>query len=29
MSSVDEHPRIDPVVLDDLHRRIEGSQWLT
>ena len=29
MSSIDEHPRIDPVVLDELHRRIEGAQWLT
>lgn len=29
MSSVDEHPRIDPVVLTDLHRRIEGAKWLT
>jgi len=28
MSFVDEHPRLDPVVLDDLHRRIEGAQWL-
>lgn len=29
MSSVAEHPKIDPVVLKDLHSRIEGSKWLT
>ncbi|AWH31207.1 hypothetical protein C1930_09100 [Stenotrophomonas sp. SAU14A_NAIMI4_8] len=29
MSCADEHPRLDPGVLQDLCRRIEGAQWLT
>ncbi|AWH21497.1 hypothetical protein C1932_09895 [Stenotrophomonas sp. YAU14D1_LEIMI4_1] len=28
MTFVDEHPRLEPVVLEDLCRRIEGAQWL-
>lgn len=27
-SSKDERPRLDPQVLNDLSRRIRGSQWL-
>lgn len=27
-SSLTEHPSLDPEILEALHRRIEGAQWL-